>query len=264
MEGVTGFWETLRTEFNAQQRLAHLLIAAIWAIVAIFVAILLARFCKRWAKRALLRARVQPNIVQLIGNAVTIGFVLVGAAFVLSIFGVPSTAVITSLSLATAGIVLAFQDVLKNLIAGIYLLVERPFTIGDRIKVRDAEGTVEEVDIRTTALKTDAGAIVLVPNNLIFTEIVANRSASGIGHAVITLTQVTGSADEASAKAREAVGKIATIAPAPAPRVTILAVQDGAVEMHVEFWYRGIGDPTAEAIMLLDEQFPGARLTSAS
>lgn len=260
---MTGFWQTLRTEFNAQQRLAQFLMDAFWGAIAIFVAMLLARFCKRWVKRALLRARVQANIVQLIGNAITIGFVLIGAAFVLSIFGVPSTAVITSLSLATAGIVLAFQDVLKNLIAGVYLLVERPFTIGDRIKVRDAEGTVEEVDIRTTALKTDAGAIVLVPNNLIFTEIVANRSASGIGHAVITLTQVTATPDEASAKAREAVGKVTTIASAPAPRVSILAVQDGTVEMQVDFWYRGISDPTAEAIMLLGEQFPGARLTSA-
>lgn len=260
---MTGFWETLRAEFNAQQRLAQLLMDIFWAIIAIFVAILLARYSKRWAKRMLLRARVQPNVVQLIGNAVTIGFVLVGAAFVLSIFGVPATAVVTSLSLATAGIVLAFQDVLKNLIAGVYLLVERPFTIGDRIKVRDAEGTVEGVDIRTTALKTDAGAIVLVPNNLIFTEIVANRSASGVGHAVITLTNVTLTADEASAKAREAVSTLATLATAPAPRVSILAVQDGAVEMQVEFWYRGISDPTAEAIMVLGEQFPGARLTSA-
>jgi small conductance mechanosensitive channel len=206
---------------------------------------------------------VQPNVVQLMGNAVTIGVVFIAASFILSIYGVPPTAVVTAISLATAGIILAFQDVLKNLIAGVYLLVERPFTIGDRIKVRDAEGTVEEVDIRTTALKTDAGALILVPNNLIFTEIVSNRSASGIGHAVLTLTNVEMTPDEASAKAREAIKSLSNIATSPPARVSITAVQDGKAEMQVEFWYRGISAPTADAIMLLDAAFPGARITSA-
>jgi small conductance mechanosensitive channel len=260
---MTGFWHALRYQFDGQQRLAHFLMNAVWVFVVIVIAALAVRYCKRWAKRALLRAHVQANVVQLLGNAVTIGIVLIASAFILSIYGVPPTAVVASLGLATAGIVLAFQDVLKNLIAGVYLLVERPFTIGDRIKVRDAEGTVEEVDIRTTALKTDAGAIVLVPNNLIFTEIVSNRSVSGIGHATLTLTNVNETPDEATAKGREAIKTLSSIATTPPPRVTILAVEEGKVEMQVEFWYRGISDPTAEAIMLLDAQFPGARITSA-
>ncbi len=260
---MTGFWRALRDQFDAQQRMAHFVMNAAWALIVIVIAAVMARFLKRWTKRVLLRARMQANVVQLLGNAVTIGVIFVAAAFILSIYGVPPTAVVASLSLATAGIVLAFQDVLKNLIAGIYLLVERPFTIGDRIKVRDAEGTVEEVDIRTTALKTDAGAIILVPNNMIFTEIVANRSVSGVGHTVLTLTNVGATPDEASAKAREAIRSLSSIATAPPPRVTILAVQDGKAEMQVEFWYRGISDPAAEAIMLLDAQFPGARITSA-
>jgi small-conductance mechanosensitive channel len=261
---MTGFWHTLRNQIDAQQRFAQFVINSVWAFILIIVTALVARYCKRWAKRMLLRAHVQPNVVQLLGNAVTIGCVLVGAAFVLSVYGVPPTAVITSISLATAGIVLAFQDVLKNLIAGVYLLVERPFTIGDRIKVRDAEGTVEGVDIRTTALKTDAGTIVLVPNNLIFTEIVSNRSASGIGHVLLTLTNVNATPDEATAKVRETLKDLATIATTPPPRVSILATQEGKAEMQVEFWYRGISDPTAEAIMMLDAQFPGARITSAA
>jgi small-conductance mechanosensitive channel len=259
---MKGFWHALRDQFDGQQRLAHFVMNAAWALIVILVATIAARYCKRWAKRALLRAHVQPNVVQLLGNAVTIGVVFIAASFILSIYGVPPTAVVTAISLATAGIVLAFQDVLKNLIAGVYLLVERPFTIGDRIKVRDAEGTVEEVDIRTTALKTEGGAIVLVPNNMIFTEIVANRSTSGVGHTALTLTNVGISPDEASAKAREAVKTLSSIATAPPPRVTILAVEEGKVEMQVDFWYRGISDPTAEAIMLLDAQFTGARITS--
>ena len=207
-------------------------------------------------RRVLIRAHMPLNIVALAGNGVTVWSVIFCAAVILSIFGVPTTAVVTSLSLATAGIVLAFQDVLKNFIAGIYLLVERPFTIGDRVKVRDAEGSVEEVDIRTTALKTDAGVIILVPNNIIFTEIVTNRSASGIGHATLTLTNVTGAPDEVSAKAREAISNWNSRADARAADEDRRA-QDGAAEMQIEFWYRGLHSPAAEAITLLGEQIPG-------
>jgi small conductance mechanosensitive channel len=256
------FWDALRNRFQGQHTAANVVFNLFWTAVVVAFAVLAARYAKRAMRRILVRAHMPLNLVALAGNGVTVLTGILCAAVILSIFGVPTTAVVTSLSLATAGIVLAFQDVLKNFIAGIYLLVERPFTIGDRVKVRDAEGSVEEVDIRTTALRTDAGVIILVPNNIIFTEIVTNRSASGIGHATLTLTNLTGTPDEVSARARETIQKLDNLVTQPAPQTKILALQDGAAEMQIEFWYRGIHNPDAEAIMLLGEQFPGARITS--
>lgn len=258
------FWDALRHRFQGQHTLANIIVGVFWSAVAICVAALVARYLKRALRRVLIRAHMPLNIIALAGNGMTVLVAIFCASVILTIFGVPTTAVITSFSLATAGIVLAFQDVLKNFIAGIYLLVERPFTIGDRVKVRDAEGSVEEVDIRTTALKTDTGMIILVPNNIIFTEIVTNRSASGIGHATLTLTNVTGAPDEMSAKARAVIETMETLVAQPAPQTKILALQDGTAEMQVEFWYRGLRDPAAEAITLLGAQFPGARITSGS
>lgn len=256
------FWDALRNRFQGQHTLANIVVNLFWSAVAICIAVIAARYLKRALRRVLVRAHLPLNIVALAGNGMTLLVAIICAAVILTIFGVPTTAVVTSLSLATAGIVLAFQDVLKNFIAGIYLLVERPFTIGDRVKVRDAEGSVEEVDIRTTALKTDAGVIILVPNNIIFTEIVTNRSVSGIGHATLTLTNVTGAPDEVSAKARAVIEQMETLVAQPAPQTKIVALEDGAAEMQVEFWYRGLHNPAAEAITLLGAQFPGARITS--
>jgi small-conductance mechanosensitive channel len=258
------FWDALRRQFQGQHTLANIVVDVFWAAIAICVAVLAARYLKRAMRRMLIRAHMPLNIVALAGNGMTVLVAIFCASVILTIFGVPTTAVITSFSLATAGIVLAFQDVLKNFIAGIYLLVERPFTIGDRVKVRDAEGSVEEVDIRTTALKTDTGMIILVPNTIMFTEIVTNRSTSGIGHATLTLTNVTGAPDEVSAKARAVVEKMETLVALPAPQTKILALQDGTAEMQVEFWYRGLHNPSAEAITLLGAQFPGARITSGN
>lgn len=261
---MMGFWETLRHRFQGQHTLANIVFTLFWSTVAICVTILVTRFLKRIMRRVLIRAHMPLNVVALAGNGVTVLGVIFAASIILSVAGVPPSAVITSLGLATAGIVLAFQDVLKNFIAGIYLLVERPFTIGDQVKVRDAEGSVEEVDIRTTALKTDAGVIILVPNNIIFTEIVTNRSTSGIGHATVTLTNVTGTPDEVGAKARAAIQHIDTLIAQPAAQTKIVGLQDGMAEMQVEFWYRGLRNPTPEAIAALGEHFPGAKITSGS
>lgn len=261
---MMGFWEALRNRFQGQHTLANLAFALFWGTMAICITVLATRFFKKMMRRVLIRARMPLNIVALAGNGVTVVGGIFCASIILSLLGVPTSAVITSLSLATAGIVLAFQDVLKNFIAGIYLLVERPFTIGDRVKVRDAEGSVEEVDIRTTALKTDAGMIILVPNNIIFTEIVTNRSASGIGHATLTLTNVSGRPDEVGAKARDAIQKLDTLMAQPAPQTKIVGLQDGATEMQIEFWYRGLHNPAPEAIAALGDRFPGAKITSGS
>jgi small-conductance mechanosensitive channel len=266
VEGEIGFtmsfWDALRQRFQGQHTLANIVFGLFWSAVTICVAVIAAKYLKRLMRRALIRAKLPLNVVALAGNGMTVLVAIVCAAVILTIFGIPTSAVVTSFGLATAGIVLAFQDVLKNFIAGIYLLVERPFTIGDQVKVRDAEGSVEEVDIRTTALKSEAGVIILVPNNIIFTEIVTNRSASGIGHATLTLTNVTGSPDEVSAKARAAIEKVEGLVTQPAPKTKIVALENGAAEMQIEFWYRGLHAPTAEAITALSEQFPGARITN--
>lgn len=259
------FWHALRNQFNGQHRLAALTVNLFWTFVAIVVTVIIGRIVKNLLRRSLVRAHVPLNVIALSGNGISILLVIFCAAVVLSIFGVPPTAVVTAFSLATAGIVLAFQDVLKNFIAGVYLLVEHPFTIGDHIKVRDTEGTVEAVNIRTTALKTEEGVVVLVPNNVVFTEIVQNRSVSGIAHIALTLTNVQGSADDVSARARAVLSRLDGIAVQPEPQTQILAIKDGAAEMQLDFWYHSAyAKPTPQAISLLRDEFPDASITSVA
>src|SRR5689334_10667332 len=63
-EGMTGFWRALRDQFDGQQRLAHFVMSAVWSLIVIMVAAVAARYLKRWTKRVLLRAHMQPNVVQ--------------------------------------------------------------------------------------------------------------------------------------------------------------------------------------------------------
>lgn len=260
---MNGFWEALRRQFDGQDRLAALLVNLLWTLIALLIAVLGARVLREVVRRGLTRARVPPNVVQLARHGVTLLVTVVTVGVLLSIFGVPPTAVLTFLSLSTAAIVFAFHDMLKNLIAGIYLLIEHPFTVGHRIRVRETEGTVEAMNMRTTVIRTEEGEIAIVPNNVAFTEIVRNRSVSGIVHTALVLSDVAGDPDATSRKVEETLAGIGDIVTTPAPRTRVLAMRDDMAEVAVEFWHQGSSDdPTSRVIAALREAFPDADIAS--
>ena len=78
------------------------------------------------------------------------------------------------------GISLALQDVGRSFVNGIYILVERPFRIGDRVRIGAAEGRVEEVGVRLTALRTSAGERIIVPNTVVFSSVIENSSVGAL------------------------------------------------------------------------------------
>jgi small-conductance mechanosensitive channel len=77
--------------------------------------------------------------------------------------------VIGILGLGSVAIGFAFQDIFKNFLAGILLLVEEPFRLGDQVVMGDYEGTVESIKIRLTQLRTYNGELVEIPNAIVFT-----------------------------------------------------------------------------------------------
>lgn len=149
------------------------------SFLALLVLLLIARFSLRAARRALGRTRAHANARLLVDRLVQFTFILLAAAWVLSIYGVQFTALLAVLGAGALAVSLALQDVLKNLVAGLYILVERPFTIGEQIEFKSYSGTVETIELRTTALRTLAGQRVIIPNAMLFAEALVNRSAYG-------------------------------------------------------------------------------------
>lgn len=116
------------------------------------------------------------NGEMIIKRVITIAAYSIAFIALLTRFGVNTTGILALLSAFTVAIGLAFQDVARNFISGLFMLAERPFTVGDRVMVRSQEGTVQGIDIRTTMLRTDDGSLLMVPNSLMFTEILRNES----------------------------------------------------------------------------------------
>ena len=95
---------------------------------------------------------------------------------VLGILGVNSTGLVTVAGAVGLAFSLAIQDILKNFFSGVYLLLERPFRVGDTIRVKEHQGVVENIGVRTTELRTPENVQVLVPNAVVFAEVVTNHS----------------------------------------------------------------------------------------
>ncbi len=138
--------------------------------------VLVLRVVRSWLARALDRSRIDPGTRILVVRSTSIALAVVGAVAVLGTLGVDPTALAAVVGVAGLALSLAIQDILKNFFSGVYLLLERPFRVGDVIKVKDQQGIVEHIGVRTTALRTVENVQVLVPNAIVFAEVVANQT----------------------------------------------------------------------------------------
>jgi small-conductance mechanosensitive channel len=154
-------------------------VVALIAGVVVFIAFAVAaRLTAPIAARALLRRQLRPHQVAVAGRVVTIVLIGLGAVFAVSF-------AIQSANVALFGIVLAtiiasfgVQDLLKDYVSGYYVLLERHIRVGDRIAVELWSGTVTDVRLRVTLLRTDGGDLVVVPNSELFGKPVIVRATT--------------------------------------------------------------------------------------
>lgn len=101
-----------------------------------------------------------PVVRRIVKGVVLIG----GILFILRLLEVNVTALLAGISIGGLALALAAQDTVKNLIGSLMIFVDRPFQIGDWISFEGVDGTVEEVGIRSTRVRTFANSVTYVPN----------------------------------------------------------------------------------------------------
>lgn len=107
-------------------------------------------------------------ILKLAGRIVSIAFMAFGAVTALGTMGIDVSALVAGLGLTGFALGFAFKDILSNLIAGILILLYRPFRVNDYIMVTGLEGIVIEIDLRYTTLQREEQKY-LIPNSVLFT-----------------------------------------------------------------------------------------------
>ena len=119
-----------------------------------------------WDEQAFFKALASEGLrVLMIGRRAMVVF---GIATALGTMGINISALVAGLGLTGFALGFAFRDVLSNLLAGILLLLFRPFGVGDHISVTGLEGDVTRIDLRYTVIRQPT-AIVLMPNANLFT-----------------------------------------------------------------------------------------------
>ena len=154
-------------------------------IVAVIIAIvfsILARFLGTMMRNLLRRSLDSQQIADLMASIFKMMVLCVGLFVALDFMGLKGT--VTSL-LAGAGIVglaigFAFQDMTENLIAGIAMGIRKPFKAGDVIKTDDVFGTVKSINLRNTLVENFYGQLILVPNKILFRNVLRNYSTLGV------------------------------------------------------------------------------------
>ena len=136
-----------------------------------------------------------------------------------------------------------------------WVLVERPFRIGDSIEVAGYTGSVEEIAFRTTQLRTDDGREVIVPNGTFMTSAVVNLTRFPTRRVAAWLTVL---ADDpvTTEDAGAALGKAERIAPEPPPQVELRSVQDGKAQYLMSFWAADRDAALSRALAALRARFP--------
>lgn len=148
-------------------------------LLTFVVFIIIARILKSILTTAGRRTRLDITLAELLGRLASAATIILGL-FVAAVVIFPTFKpgdLIAGLGITSVAIGFAFKDVLQNFFAGILILWRRPFIVGDEIKVREFEGTVEDITTRSTRVKTYDGERAVLPNGDVYTNAVLVRSA---------------------------------------------------------------------------------------
>ena len=177
-------------------------------------------------------ANVMSRVVRL-----TFGVLAVLAAATIVFPTVKPVNVLGSLGFFSIAIGFAFRDILENLLAGILLLFRAPFRMGDEVDIEGTRGTVVEINLRETVLRTYEGRKVLIPNATVYKNQLVVQTAYG----AIRSEAVVGLAYESDLdRAREIVHEVLRgldgVLDQPAPVTLVGELGTSTVDLQVLFW----------------------------
>lgn len=214
--------------------------SVIGAIVILVIGWWIAGWAKRTVTKALNRVKsiddtLTPFLSSIVGYVVKI-FVLVA---VLNQFGVQTTSLIAILGAAGLAIGLALQGTMQNVAAGVMLLVLRPFKAGDFIDAGGQSGTVVEISLFTTEMKTPDGIFKSVPNSSIWGASITNFSRNPTRRIdVVAGISYGDDLPKAMDLLKGILDKHARILKDPAPEVMVVAMADSSVNINLRAWVK--------------------------
>jgi len=178
LPGVLAMNEQAATLSHAKDTVVDLAIRfgprLLTALVILFVGLTVSRWVSRWLAQALNRHDLEPPIRLLLTRLVWLACITMFVVVALQNLGVELLPLIAGLGVAGAGVALATQGVLSNVIAGLTIILSKPFRVGEYIAIAGVEGIVESVSLFDTTLGHVDRSRVVVPNRKVVGEVLHN------------------------------------------------------------------------------------------
>jgi len=221
----------------------------------------LAKMVKNLVEKIMTKKSVEPTIISFTCNLIYTTIVVFVVIAAISKLGVQTTSFVAVLGDAGLAIGLALQGSLANFAAGFLLIIFRPFKAGDLVEAAGMTGTVSEISIFTTIMKTPDNKVIIIPNSAVMGSTITNYSAMptrrvdlgiGVGY------------DDDLKKVRQVLDDLISrdnrILKDRAPMIAVAELADSSVNFTVRLWvktadYWGVYFDTTEAVKLrFDEE----------
>lgn len=239
-------YETMTGSVNAMiqafwLRVPYLVLALLVFILFYFLSKLFKRLTAKLLAGRLSNRMNLLLVLQRIGGALIIfaGFL---ASMMIAIPDFTPAQLISALGIGSVAIGFAFKDIFQNLLSGILLLLSEPFRIGDRIVSGSFEGTVENIEIRATTLRTYDGRRIVIPNAQLFTSPVTVNTSSG-RYRQSTSFNVSAQLDIDAVKNRVISAVLEQCGhDISDPQIAVIELSDGSATLELRWWSQGHAD----------------------
>ncbi len=264
---IFNYWDTLKLQFGLTGiPFRTILFNLIGTTLILVLGIGVARTLQRLTIHNLGENRIDVNIRTLIGRIFYFMVLVFTFFWILSIWNVSLTFPVAAVGVVTVAIGVSLQDILKDLVAGVYILAERPFRIGDQISTFTTIsyiGNVQDIQLRATKLRLVSGEEVTIPNSLVFGSIVVNNSFYGERRATLTATlpQEEYVKDETSNQILSAIKELKHVTEKPEPTLFISNYTPSTITLTIRFWIHLHEPATVSDVMYtLHKTLPNAEL----
>jgi small conductance mechanosensitive channel len=224
------------------------------ALLIYYIGRFIVRMVVRGLHKVMQRQEVDKTLETFVCNLVRVALMVVVIIAAIGALGIQTTSFIAIFGAAGLAVGLALQGSLSNFAAGVLIVLFRPYKVGDFIEAAGIAGTVEQVQILTTVLKTPDNKKIIVPNSQIMDSIITNYSANDTRRVDLTVgVSYDDDIDKVMATLRELVDADERILKEPECLIKVQALADSSVNFVVRPWvnsadYWGVYFDLTEAI----------------
>ncbi|WP_347331045.1 mechanosensitive ion channel family protein [Marinimicrobium locisalis] len=174
---VLGALLFILAQFGANPRVLKAMARAGFMALGFYMTWLIAG---RLIREGMTRYKIDVSIRQLVENLFSVIITALAVVTLLAQFGFDEVSIVAGLGIVGIAVGFAAQSTLSNFIAGITLLIERPFRIGDWVTINGQDGKVIKIALRTTWLRTRDNIFTMIPNDSVASSDIVNYSAEGV------------------------------------------------------------------------------------